>query len=271
MCSSAGSRLLVGSKSTQPTSGQNTANHAWLASAPTSRWLAFRRTRAQIAADVARRQAERTQARDGQMREVLADAAPLSPDFLERRRHGGGRGIEFEIGKNAAVQIARRRRAAAFPSQNFRARNRPVPATRTAAANQKQIDTARPLPAKPGRKTVSPRPPSPATAPGPAAWSAATVTRLRAVISSRWWISWMLKPQTWLPKKSTRGLTHRRHRLDVQRKIFHLLLRQPARLDARRVMRDRHRRGVFVNRAMDEVVGHGWKPPPVREISECAK
>ena len=61
------------------------------------------------------------------------------------------------------------------------------------------------------------------------------------------------------------------HRPDVQRKILHLLLRQPARLDARGMMRNRHRRGVFVKRAVDEIVSHGWKPPPVREISECAK
>src|SRR5450432_1008119 len=51
---------------------------------------AFRRARAQVAADVARGQAERAQARDAEMREILADTAPLLPDFLERRRHGRG-------------------------------------------------------------------------------------------------------------------------------------------------------------------------------------
>src|SRR5688572_29642992 len=39
MCSAAGWRLFVGSKSTQPAPGQNTLNHAWLASAPTRRGL----------------------------------------------------------------------------------------------------------------------------------------------------------------------------------------------------------------------------------------
>src|ERR1035441_1343964 len=39
------------------------------------------------------------------MREILADAAALFQNLFERRRHRGGRGIEFEIGKNPAVQI----------------------------------------------------------------------------------------------------------------------------------------------------------------------
>ena len=39
--------------------------------------LAGRRMRAQITADIARRQAQRTQAGDAQMREILADAAPF--------------------------------------------------------------------------------------------------------------------------------------------------------------------------------------------------
>src|SRR5271170_6907374 len=46
-------------------------------------WLAFRWTRAQVTAYIARGQAERTQARDAQMREVLADPAPLFPYFFE--------------------------------------------------------------------------------------------------------------------------------------------------------------------------------------------
>src|ERR1039458_1739309 len=67
--------------------------------------LARRRARAQVAADITRRQTQRTQAGDGEMREILADAAALFQNFFKRRRHRGGRGIEFEIGKNPAVQI----------------------------------------------------------------------------------------------------------------------------------------------------------------------
>lgn len=39
MCSPLGWQLFVGSKSTQPKFGQWTENHAWVASAPTSRGL----------------------------------------------------------------------------------------------------------------------------------------------------------------------------------------------------------------------------------------
>jgi hypothetical protein len=42
------------------------------------------------------------------MGEVLADAAPFFHHFLQRRRHGGGHAVVFEIGVDAAVQIQHR-------------------------------------------------------------------------------------------------------------------------------------------------------------------
>src|SRR5437773_5423594 len=70
-------------------------------------FLAFQRAGAQVAAHVARGQAERAQARDGEMREVLADAAAFLHDDLQRRRDGGGDGVVFEVVEYAAVQVQR--------------------------------------------------------------------------------------------------------------------------------------------------------------------
>ena len=79
-CSWSTRRLLVGSNSIQPYGGANTATQACEASAPSTpvpmpgRW----RSRAQVAADVARGQSGAAQAGDHHVREVLADAAALA-------------------------------------------------------------------------------------------------------------------------------------------------------------------------------------------------
>src|ERR1043166_3336336 len=69
-------------------------------------FLIFRGMSPQVAADVTRRQAERAQARDGEMREILADATAFFPDLLERRGNRGGRGVVDEILEDAPGQVA---------------------------------------------------------------------------------------------------------------------------------------------------------------------
>ena len=68
--------------------------------------LACGRPRAQVAAHVTRGQAERTQAGDAEVREILADAAPFFPDFVQGRGDGGRFGIVGEILEDAAGQVA---------------------------------------------------------------------------------------------------------------------------------------------------------------------
>ena len=60
--------------------------------------LARRRARLQVPAHVPGRQAERAQAADGQVGEVLADATPGLQHQLDRRAHVGEAGIERELG-----------------------------------------------------------------------------------------------------------------------------------------------------------------------------
>src|ERR1043166_5721104 len=74
-----------------------------------------------------------------------------------------------------------------------------------------------------------------------------------------------------VPKITPPRLAQIRFWKNLQRKTFALLRGGGARFQPRDVMRYRHRRGVFVNRAMENLVSHGLSPPPVREISECAK
>src|ERR1700677_1621628 len=69
--------------------------------------LAFRRAGAQIAADVTRRQTERTQERNAEMRKILADAASFFQNLLQRRGDGRGFNIVFEISENTAGEVFR--------------------------------------------------------------------------------------------------------------------------------------------------------------------
>jgi hypothetical protein len=85
--------------------------------------LAGRRPGAQVAADVAGGQAERSETGDGQMGEILADAAPVPPTFFQRRGHRRRRRIIFEIAENSPVQVLRadqQGRAAAETGQRVR-------------------------------------------------------------------------------------------------------------------------------------------------------
>ena len=66
-------------------------------------------------------------------------------------------------------------------------------------------------------------------------------------------------------------LAQRRFRLDVEVERFDFLAGGTKRLDARRVVRNGHRLGVIVNRAVTDAVSHFSPPRPVREIAECAK
>ena len=67
--------------------------------------LVGRRRRFEIAAHVARRQAERAQAGDLQVGEVLADAAALPEDLGDRRRDRGRPGRELEVLVQAVREI----------------------------------------------------------------------------------------------------------------------------------------------------------------------
>ncbi len=96
ICSSFGMRLLVGSKSIQPHSGDQTEIQAWEASAPTAR-LPLWRVGQKIAADIARGEAERAQAGDFEMGEILADAAPDAKHLFHRGRRVGSAALEFEL------------------------------------------------------------------------------------------------------------------------------------------------------------------------------
>ena len=97
MWPSEGTQLLVGSKSTQPAPGHQAEHQACEASAPTRRGRPGGGMRAQIAAHIARRQAQRPQAGDLQMGEILADAAALFEECLDRRGDLGRLGVETEI------------------------------------------------------------------------------------------------------------------------------------------------------------------------------
>ena len=65
--------------------------------------LVGRRRRFEVAADVARRQAERAQAGDLQVGEVLADAAPLPEDVGDRRRDRGRARLEREVARGCGA------------------------------------------------------------------------------------------------------------------------------------------------------------------------
>ena len=69
------------------------------------RGFARRRFGAKIAADVSGRQTERSQTGDAEVREVLADAAPVLDHFFQWRGDGGGDLVVFEIGVDATVEI----------------------------------------------------------------------------------------------------------------------------------------------------------------------
>src|SRR6185369_12515667 len=66
------------------------------------RWV-----RPQVAAYIARGQAERPQRRNGEMRKILANTAPLFEHLRERRGDGGRSRIVFEIGKDSSSQVER--------------------------------------------------------------------------------------------------------------------------------------------------------------------
>jgi len=70
--------------------------------------LARRRDGAQIAADIGGGQAEAPQARDHDMREILADAVAIGEGFADRGRDLGRFGIVGEILADAGHQLARR-------------------------------------------------------------------------------------------------------------------------------------------------------------------
>ncbi len=105
MWPSEGTQLLVGSKSTQPAPGLHAEHHACDASAPIKPRLSGGRASPQISADVAGGQSQRPQAGDLQMREVLAHAAALFKERLDRRADFGGLGVEPEIMEDAAGEV----------------------------------------------------------------------------------------------------------------------------------------------------------------------
>ncbi len=68
---------------------------------------AVARHRAQIAADIGRRQADAAQARDHDMREVLADAAPQGERHRRRGGHRGRAGVVDHVGLDPAHEVER--------------------------------------------------------------------------------------------------------------------------------------------------------------------
>ncbi len=79
---------------------------------------AGRRPRQQIAADVARREAERAQPADHHVREVLADAAARLERLEHRRRDVGAVGVVREVAVDAMHQVDRARRRSDVRSAN---------------------------------------------------------------------------------------------------------------------------------------------------------
>lgn len=78
--------------------GRIRANQPWLA----GRWLGE-----QVATDIARRQAPRTQAGKHQVSEVLAHAATALQHFHQRRGDLGGFGIEGKFAEDLLHQCLR--------------------------------------------------------------------------------------------------------------------------------------------------------------------
>ena len=85
--------------------GTSAANQAWEASTPTRRGAPGGEHGLEIAADVAGRNAARAQAGNGEMGEVLTDAAPLLEHLGERRRDRRALRIEGELAVNARAEI----------------------------------------------------------------------------------------------------------------------------------------------------------------------
>ncbi len=113
---------LVGSKSTQPLPGtRRSTRRARRRRRPGAGGLG--RQGAEVAADVAGRQAERAQAGDLQMREILADAAPFFEESFHGSAHFGGFGIEDEILVDAAGEVASGFEKRAAGRETTRARN----------------------------------------------------------------------------------------------------------------------------------------------------
>ena len=108
--------------------------------------LARRRKCSEITTYVARGQPKRTQTGDLQMREILADAAPLFEERLNRRTDFRGLVIESKIPIDPMRKIAHAFEHGPAAPGTIRARTPSVPAVRQNVANRTQTDR-RPDPA----------------------------------------------------------------------------------------------------------------------------